>query len=106
MSPPTPPQAAKPKPRWELRALGLSAGVVVLVGGLSRLLFGLVGPLAALAGLDGLAAFLSGLPTALAFVTALILNGIAATTESRGAGLGAWLGLGLIMLVFRGLAAL
>lgn len=102
-----PPAAPKPKPRWEFRAFGLSVAVVTLVGGLSRLGLGLVGPLVSAVGLDGLAGFLvHAAPTALAFLAALVLNGIAAQSESRGGGLGAWLGFGLWLLVVRTVAAL
>ncbi|MGH1347975.1 MAG: hypothetical protein ACRBN8_40850 [Nannocystales bacterium] len=45
-------------------------------------------------------------PVILAFITTLVLNGLAAGSESRGAGLGAWLGFGLVMLLLRGLEAL
>lgn len=105
---PTPsPAAPKPKPRWELRAFGLSIAIVTVVGGLSRLLLGLVSPLVAVVGLDGFAGFLvHAAPAVLAFVAALLLNGIAAQSEARGGGLGAWLGFGLWMLVARTIAAL
>lgn len=100
-------QAPKPKPRWELRALGISIAVVVGVGGLSRVLFGLLGSVVGAVGLDGSAGFLSHtVPVILAFIATLVLNGLAAQTDSRGGGLGAWLGFGLVMLIFRGLAAL
>lgn len=104
MSPP--PHPAKAKRTWELRALGISVAIVVGVGVLSHLLLGILGPWVAAVGLDGLASgLMHAAPTALAFVTTLILNGVAAWSESRGAGLGAWLGFGLLLLIFRGAAA-
>lgn len=100
-------QTPKPKSRWELRALGISVAIVVGSGGLSRLLFGLLGSVVAAVGLDGFGGFLvHAVPVILAFIATLILNGLAAQTDSRGGGLGAWLGFGLVMLIFRGLAAL
>ncbi len=106
VSPPAPP-AKKQKPPWELRALGLSVAIVAIVGGLSRLVLGLLAPLVAAVGMDGAAGFLvHAVPVALAFITTLILSALAAQTESRGGGLGAWLGFGLLMLLFRGLDAL
>lgn len=101
-SAPTP----KEKPRWELRAFGLSIAIVAGVAGISFLLASLVAPLVAAVGLDGFASFLHAVPVILVFITALVLNGIAAGSDSRGAGLGAWVGFGLVVLIMRGLAAL
>lgn len=105
--PPSPPPQAKAKSTWELRALGLSLGIVAVVGGLSRLVLGLLAPLVAVVGLDGVAGFLVHVvPVVLAFIATLVLSGLAAQTESRGAGFGAWLGFGLVLLLIRGLDAL
>ena len=85
----------------------MSVAIVVAVGGVSRLLFGLLGPLVAAIGLDGFAGFLTHVvPVVLAFITTVVLNGLAAEADSRGGGLGAWFGFGLVLLIFRGLAAL
>ena len=78
---------------------------MVAVGLVARAALGLLAPLLASVGLSGAANFVTAaVPMLLAFVAALMMNILAADAESRGAGLGAWVGLALFVAITRALS--